>query len=243
MSFEVALSQVGWSVELVSSRSMSDIDRGPLERAELILLTVADDAIATVSDSLAEHASALGINVDAVVAHVSGARGLDALARHRRVGSLHPLMSLPAADIGGRRLLDHCTFAIDGDALLADVVDSLEGRAVHVPADSRALYHATASIAANHLTALCGQVERLAARVGVPVDAYWTLMSTTLANVADRGPSAALTGPAARADWDCVRDHLVALPENERDLYLALCERAAAMAGQTVPSDLRTSDR
>ena len=95
-------------------------------------------------------------------------------------------------------------------------------------------YHATATIAANHLTALCAQVESLATDVGVPVDAYWTLMSTTLDNVAAVGPAAALTGPAARGDWDTIRAHLAALPtDDDRALYLALCGRAAQLARRT----------
>ena len=141
-------------------------------------------------------------------------------------------MSLPDPETGSRRLLDNCTFAVDGDALMADVVHDLGGRAIEVPGPKRALYHATAAIAANHLTALCGQVEALAAEVGVPVDAYWTLMSTTLENIAAVGPAAALTGPAARGDWDTIGAHLGALPtDDDRTLYLALCQRAAQLAG------------
>ena len=116
---------------------------------------------------------------------------------------------------------------------MGDIVTQLGGRGIEVPGPKRALYHATAAIAANHLTALCAQVESLAAEVGVPVDAYWTLMSTTLDNVAVVGPAAALTGPAARGDWDTVRTHLAALPtDDDRTLYLALCQRAAQLAGR-----------
>jgi hypothetical protein len=42
---------------------------------------------------------------------------------------------------------------------------------------------ATAAGAANHPVALCAQVEGLAGRAGVPLDAYWDLMETTLENV------------------------------------------------------------
>ncbi len=57
-------------------------------------------------------------------------------------------------------------------------------------------------------------------------------MSTTLDNIAAVGPAAALTGPAARGDWDTIRAHLAALPtDDDRALYLALCERAADLAG------------
>ncbi|MEP1123377.1 MAG: Rossmann-like and DUF2520 domain-containing protein [Ilumatobacter sp.] len=226
-SFHAALSEVGWRSVLVARAGDVQVDGDP----DLVLLAVPDSVIAAVAHALPA--------TDAVVAHVSGACGLDVLAPHRRVGSIHPLMSLPDALVGGRRLLDACTFAVDGDPLMAEVVGDLGGRAIQVPAASRALYHATASIAANHLTALCAQVESLAAEVGVPVDAYWTLMRTTLDNIVDVGPAAALTGPAARADWDTVRAHLDALPtDDDRRLYSVLCERAARLAGHEVPGDV-----
>ena len=212
-SFQAALTEIGWTVVTDAN---TDVD--------LILLAVPDAAIAEVAASLPLSG--------AVVAHVSGACGLDVLAPHERVGSIHPLMSLPDPETGSRRLLDHCTFAVDGDPLLAGLVDDLGGRAIEVGGPKRALHHATAAIAANHPTALCAEVESLAAEVGVPVDAYWTLMSTTLDNVAVVGPAGALTGPAARGDWDTVRTHLAALPtDDDRTLYLALCQRAAQLAG------------
>ena len=52
----------------------------------------------------------------------------------------------------------------------------------------------------------------LADLVGVPVSAYWKLMTTTLENVTEVGPSSALTGPASRGDWETIQDHLDALP-------------------------------
>jgi len=201
-----------------------------IAQADLVLIAVPDAAIA-------DTAQALGATT-AVVVHISGATGLDVLAGHARVGSIHPLMSLPDADTGARRLADGCTFAVDGDPFALDVVASLGGLAVEVPETKRALYHAAASVAANHLTALCAQVERLAETVGIPVDAYWKMMAATLDNVEDSGARAALTGPAARGDWATVRSHLDALPLSEQTLYRALMVEAADLAGQTVPTSL-----
>lgn len=197
-------------------------DVGP--SVDLVLLAVPDGAIADVAASIPAG--------DAVIAHVSGACDLDVLHPHRRTGSIHPLMSLPDPETGSRRLLDSCTFAVDGDPLMNEIAVALGGRPIEVPGPKRALYHATATVAANHLVALCAQVDSLANEVGIPVDAYWRLMSTTLDNVARVGAVAALTGPAARGDWDTIRSHLAVLPTDvDRDLYLALCERAASLAG------------
>lgn len=229
--------QVGWPVDVASSREIEHIALPVVEGADVILLAVADGAIAEVAARLAEHAPSIG----GVVAHVSGARTLDVLAPHPRRASIHPLMSLPSAEIGSARLLDSCTFAVDGDSAVDEMVEALGGRAIRVPGEERATYHAAASVAANHLTALCDQVERLADAAGVPADAYWPLMATTLENVTRVGSAEALTGPAARGDWDTVRAHLNALADDERLLYRVLCQRAGTMAGHAVPDDVRVS--
>jgi predicted short-subunit dehydrogenase-like oxidoreductase (DUF2520 family) len=233
-SFTVALGSAGWSTEAVVSRTVDEDDVEILRSADLVMIAVSDSAIADVARRIADVVGPC----PGVVAHVSGASDLDVVSPHARVGSIHPLMSLPDSTTGARRLLDNCWFAVDGDPMMDEVVDSLGGHAVHVAGERRAAYHATASVAANHLVALCAHVERLATAAGVPAEAYWNLASTTLDNVIKTGASAALTGPAARGDWDTIRQHLAAIPEGERDLYLALGERAAAVAGRVLPAHL-----
>ncbi len=150
-SFHAALAEVGWRSKLVPGRSaghrsLADVDP---------LLTVPDAAIA-------EGAAALPL-ADAVMAHVSGACDLDVLAPHDRIGSVYALVSLPDPETGSRRLLDRCTSAVDGDPLMDELATALGGVPIEVSGPKRALYHATATIASNHLTVLCAQVEALAA--------------------------------------------------------------------------------
>jgi predicted short-subunit dehydrogenase-like oxidoreductase (DUF2520 family) len=94
-------------------------------------------------------------------------------------------------------------------------------------------------VASNHLVALLGQVERLAAAAGVPAEAYWDLARPTIDNVVELGAAAALTGPVARGDWETVRRHLAAIAPDERDAYLAMSVAAARLVGRDVPDDLR----
>ena len=74
--------------------------------------------------------------------------------------------------------------------------------------------------------ALLGQVERVAAMAGVPLDAYLDLVRATLDNVTELGPAAALTGPVARGDWATVERHRAALPPDELMAYDALVAAA-----------------
>ena len=52
----------------------------------------------------------------------------------------------------------------------------------------RAAYHAAACIAANHVVALLGQVERVAASVGLDLEAFLPLTRAAVDDVAALGP-------------------------------------------------------
>lgn len=192
--------------------------------------------IATPDEVISEVAQAVEPVSTTVVAHLAGSLGLQALAPHRRRAAMHPLVSLPNADIGSRRLRG-AWFAVAGDPLIDEVVKTLYGRMFTVEDDSRALYHAAATIAANHLVALMGQVDRISSSVGVPLDAYVDLARATLDNVAYMGPADALTGPVARGDETTVRRHVRSLPQGERRAYRALSDAARRLVEPDKPDD------
>ena len=216
-----ALRHVGWDVDL--------LDRGAqvaraAEGVDLLLLCVPDTAVAPV-------AAAVRPVPTTVVAHVAGALGLDVLDGHERPAALHPLVSMPNAQVGAERLVG-AWFATAGDTYVHRVVTALGGRFVEVADADRVEYHAAAAIASNHLVALLGQVQRVADDVGVPLEAYLDLVRGGVESVAAMGPAAALTGPVARGDVDMVRRHLDALPEVERPAYRAMALEAALLVGR-----------
>lgn len=217
---------MGWGVELL-------LHGVPLEHVgagvDAVLLCVPDGAVSEVAASIAP-------SPHVVVAHCAGALTLDVLAAHPRRASIHPLTSMPSPPIGSERLLAGTWFAIAGDPFAGRVVDALGGRVVEPREDRRTEYHAAAVIASNHLVALLGQVERVAARSGVPLGAFLDLAAGTLDNVGDLGPAGALTGPVARGDWPTVAAHLAALDPDEREAYLALARAAARLVGLDAPN-------
>jgi predicted short-subunit dehydrogenase-like oxidoreductase (DUF2520 family) len=187
--------------------------------------------IATPDAVIAEVAATVEPVPATVVAHLAGSQGLGVLEGHDRPAALHPLVSLPTPAIGGDRLADRAWFAVAGDPLVGQVVRDLGGRAFTVADEDRAAYHAAACIAANHLVALMGQVERIADAVHVPFEAYVELARATLDNVDAIGPTAALTGPAARGDEITISRHRAALPSEEHAAYDALAAEARRLAG------------
>jgi predicted short-subunit dehydrogenase-like oxidoreductase (DUF2520 family) len=219
-SFADALSALGWHVELVRGRGVDH--RGDAAGVDLVLLAVPDGAVAETAASIEPGA--------AVVAHVAGSLGLDVLAPHARRGAAHPLASLPDRTVGAQRLAAGITFSVSGDPLMSSLVAQLGGRSVELPDEARIAYHAAATIASNHTVALLGQVERVAASVGLPLAAYLPLVSQTLDNVAALGPAAALTGPAARGDESTLARHRAALDPAEVPAYDALAELCRRLA-------------
>ena len=222
-----ALSEVGWKVHPVLGRSAPAAQvASAAAGADLVLIATPDTAVSEV-------AAAIEPSVIAVVAHLAGSLGLDAVSMHPRPAALHPLMALPDAAVGARRLLSGGWFAVAGDPLARQAVADLGGRAFEVTDADRAAYHAAAVVASNHLVALLGQAERIASGAGVPFAAFIDLVRATVDNIDELGPAAALTGPAARGDVETIRRHLEAIDPAERAAYEALSAQACRLAGRT----------
>jgi predicted short-subunit dehydrogenase-like oxidoreductase (DUF2520 family) len=236
----------GWSVSAVAGRdpaapstiavagrlgaaaaSVGDAAEG----ATLVVLAVPDGAISDVAAQLR------GVSPGALVIHLSGAVGLDALdGVPVRRAVLHPLQSLPARSDTARSEsvgdLEGAWAAVAGDPEVEMLARELGMHPFVVPDADRARYHAAACIASNHLVALLGAVERIAP---VPLQAFIPLVRTTVDNVEELGPRRALTGPVARGDVATIRAHLDALPDPEHELYRALAGEARRLAGRDEP--------
>ncbi|MCU1500054.1 MAG: hypothetical protein JWM47_4007 [Acidimicrobiales bacterium] len=229
-SLAAALEQAGWSIAGFLGRD-DDVSEASAD-VDLLVIATPDATIATV-------AAAVRPVPGTVVAHLAGSLGLDVLAPHRRTAALHPLVSLPDPTVGAARLASGAWFAVAGDPLAQRVVADLGGRWFEVADADRAAYHAAAVVASNHLVALLGQVARIAGDIGVPPAAYLDLVRATVENVAALGAEAALTGPAARGDWDTIARHLAAIDPTEHEAYRALAAAARHLAtGEALPPHL-----
>lgn len=211
----LGLARVGWDATLTPGRGEDHARAG--DEVDMVILAVPDAAVGSVADAIEP--------TDAVVCHLAGSLGLEVLDRHSRRSALHPLVSLPDAEIGAQRLTG-AWFAVAGDEAAGTIVTALSGRSFVITDPDRPAYHAAAVIASNHLVALMGQVERVAAGVGAPRSAMIDLARGSLDNVASIGAAAALTGPIARGDEATVERHRAALPDAERALYDALADAA-----------------
>lgn len=224
VSFGLALDSVGYETEIWDREKCSETSNtGGLGFAasgvDAILIAVPDDEVAGVSEKIAQGKGAAGM----AVLHCAGALGLNVLEPHVRRGSIHPLMALPDPMTGAERLTNNGWFAVDGDHLAIQLAKDLGGSIMYVNDQNRALYHATAAVAANHLVALLGQVERLAGDLEIPVAPFFALARGAFNDVEEKGYVQALTGPASRGDIATVQSHIDAVGV-EAPLYKALSD-------------------
>lgn len=221
-----ALRAAGHAVVGVSALSQASLDRAEVllpqvpvlpvpvvvERAQLVLLAVPDDALA---DLVAGLAATGAWQAGQLVVHTSGAHGTGVLAPVRAAGAiplaLHPAMTFTGTSLDLGRLLDAAS-AVTADAPVLPVAMALAvelGTEPFVVAEAdRPLYHAGLSLASNHLVTLVAQAREVLAAAGVehPGRVLGPLLRATLDGALDRGDDA-LTGPVARGDAGTLTAH------------------------------------
>jgi predicted short-subunit dehydrogenase-like oxidoreductase (DUF2520 family) len=218
--------------------------RDIVERAELVLLAVPDDALGPLVDGLAK----LGAwQPGQLVAHTSGRYGVGILHPVRAAGAvplaLHPAMTFTGMSLDLTRLLD-CTFGVTADPAMLPIAQALVvemgAEPVAIAEGDRVLYHAALAHGSNHLVTLVAQASQLLREVGVdaPERMLGPLLRATLENALASGESA-LTGPVARGDAGTVAAHAEALREHDGgsggdilEAYLAMARATARRAGR-----------
>lgn len=185
-----------------------------LPPADVILLAVSDDAIAAVAHALP--------STETVVAHVSGARSLNALDPHKHQGVLWPIQTL---GIGAPMDLSNVPLIVDGNSdhakqVMRAVAQQVSTRVSELGHAQRLRVHLAAVLTSNLPVILVREGQRLLKEAELPADLLGPLWETTAARVAELGPEKALTGPARRGDKRTIEQHL-SLLANDPELQEA----------------------
>ncbi|VVD79020.1 Rossmann-like and DUF2520 domain-containing protein [Pandoraea fibrosis] len=217
--------------------------------ADLVFLTVPDDAIATCAAHLVPHAGQ-------ALVHCSGASEVALLApamqQGAQIGGFHPLFLFAGLDDDASRM-SGSAITIEADAplneTLHDLANAIGCRPLSIPAGERMRYHAGANYAASFLLCLLDEATLLWKAIGMPEDdareAMWPLVMGTLSAARDRGLAGALAGPVSRGDAGIVARHtdaLAAMGGNHATLYSLLTLRAIHLARQRPNADAAALD-
>lgn len=224
------------------SAKVVDSPGAVVDRADLTLLTVPDDAIPSVVAAIASERR--GDAGGKAIIHTSGARDSLILAplseQGFMTGSLHPVF--PFADVEtAADSLPGATFGLEVEAnVLRDwlqaMVEALDGRIIHISPGQKAVYHSAFVFASNYAVTLYAVAERLLAGIGaeraVVDNALNTLLAGTVENLRTQGVPGALTGPLVRGDVGTLEAHqmaLAAIDEDLRTLYKQLARSSLPM--------------
>jgi len=185
--------------------------------ADIWLLTVPDTQIGPVAAALAASPAARSCKPGRtpVAFHCSGCLSAEEMAALRThefgLASAHPVFSFadPAAAVG---TFQSTPFGLEGDEAalqcLRPVLEAIGGACFTIRTTDKPLYHA-AAVFSNNFTVVLQAIAREAwAVAGVPGELASTiqqaLLRSTLDSVGRLGPHA-ITGPAARGDFEVVR--------------------------------------
>jgi len=207
------------------------------DRADLVFLTVPDDAIEPVVSSIRWRAGSACV-------HCSGAADLDALKKAAAGGALaggfHPLHMFGEPG-ESPDALSGCAIALAGPDALVEKLErlarSLGAKPLRLPEGGRALYHAAANFSGAFVIALIRETIALWKKLGIAeadaLAALLPLLRGTVDNVERLGAAGGLGSAVARGDLGTIRRHLDVLareaPES-LELYRTLSLRTIPLA-------------
>jgi predicted short-subunit dehydrogenase-like oxidoreductase (DUF2520 family) len=237
----LALTRCGYAVAGPAARAGSPSGQEIVDQAQIVFLTVPDDAIAEVT-------ARLRWRPEVAAVHCSGAADLSVLAvaaeQGAAIGGFHPLQMFadPVVAADG---LSRCAIAVEAEeplaAALVAMVAALGARALRVPAGARAAYHAGAHYAGPFVAALLAEAVEIWGRIGIDADdalaALVPLVRGSVDAIEHSGLARGMAGSVARGDVQTVVRHLDALAALEpavgpdlRDFYCRLALRTIPLA-------------
>ncbi|MEO8297625.1 MAG: DUF2520 domain-containing protein [Burkholderiales bacterium] len=257
-----ALLQRGWAICAVASRSTAAAQalahslsqcaatspgaaapplacdpQSAVDRADMVWLTVPDDAIAALAARLRWRAGQ-------AVVHCSGATEVAALQAAAdagaHTGGFHPLQIFSDPQRAAERLAGSSA-TIEADeplrTLLQRIAASLGLQPLTLPPGARAAYHASCGYFASFMLPLFAEALQVWGRFGIDeaaaLQALLPLARGTLDAVQARGLAGALSGPLSRGDSAVLQRQLAALGqfgEPHRTFFRELAQRQLPLA-------------
>lgn len=206
----------------------------------VVLLTVPDDLIGSVWAECRRYPLE-----GKCFFHCSGVMGSDVFAGHAEagvaVGSMHPVCAVSNRE--SEAVFSGKFFVLEGDQTGLEMMKSLMTTTGNdyrvIPTEQKTRYHAAAAASSNLFCALADVAESWMRDCGFDAQAAHELLAPmmlgNMANVAEQGAVAALTGPVERGDAGTVAKHLAVLEGDDREIYRLLSLRLVAIAQQKHP--------
>ena len=205
-----------WAAEFTNTTYYEKLQH-IISDCDILMFTVPDDCIEKVWEEAKPYASGK------IIAHCSGLHSSkifsDSTAVNCSAYSIHPLCAISSRESSYEQL-KNALFTIEGDAThistIQQIFEEAGNRTCVILAENKAKYHAAASLASNHMTAIFSMAQELFLSCGFSEDEaraeLYTLARGNLENIKKQGCVSSLTGPIERGDVETVRKHLECLP-------------------------------
>lgn len=185
--------------------------------ADLYLLAISDDAIASVSDALQLK--------DKLVAHTSGSVPITALNANNRNAVFYPLQTFTKNKEVNFKKIPICLESQYPEdlILLQKVAQHLSDEVFEINSNQRKSLHVAAVFVCNFVNHLYQIGNAICEENQVPFDILKPLILETASKIEHLSPSEAQTGPAKRKDTLTINSHLSFLKEDyQKEIYKIL---------------------
>lgn len=221
--YSLSPESAAWAATFTQTNQYNNLEQ-IISSSDMIFFTVPDDKIGDVWEEAKPYVSGK------IIAHCSGIHSSKIFSDIERTGSIaysiHPLCAISDRETSWEQLGD-TLFTIEGDtrniSSITDMFTQMGNRTRIISAEDKSKYHAAASLASNHMTAVFYMAQKLLLDCGFSEkearEELYQLARGNLKNIHSKGCINALTGPIERNDVDTVKMHLSSLDEEKKAAY------------------------
>jgi predicted short-subunit dehydrogenase-like oxidoreductase (DUF2520 family) len=187
---------------LVGAEAVNNLNKIE-NNADLYIISVKDDAIATVAKSLK--------NVTGLVVHTSGTTDINILLEQvNKAGVFYPLQTFSKSKDVSFENIPLCIEAGDEDqlAVLKSLASKISSQVYELDGEKRKVLHLAAVFACNFPNHLYALANKILNQNGLDFEIIRPLIAETADKVMDNLPENVQTGPAVRGDENTLNKHL-----------------------------------
>jgi len=192
-------------------------DSSQYKVADIYIMAVSDNAIATVSDELPFK--------DKLVVHTSGSIAKDDLSETNRRGVFYPLQTFSKSKEVDFKTIPFCLEAENETdyELLEKVAQSISDKTFNINSEQRRALHVAAVFVNNFVNHLYQIGNDICLENNIPFEILQPLIQETAHKIESLSPKEAQTGPAKRNDTLTINSHLSFLSDpNQKEIYKIL---------------------
>lgn len=189
-----------------------------LKEADLYIISVSDDAIASVSNQLPFS--------DRLVVHTSGTSPMTVMSDKNRRGVFYPLQTFSKTKALDFRHVPMCleTEKPEDLSLLQQLATLIADKVFEIDSQKRKALHVAAVYVSNFVNHLYSIGEEICIENQIPFEVLKPLISEVADKINYLSPAEAQTGPAKRADLKTIDAHLAFLNDDvaKKEIYQLL---------------------